>query len=185
LLEKGYEIHGIIRRVSIFSTQRINHLYQAPHVNGVKMFLHYGGIYIRTLREGTGSSPEGKHSVLSAFSTVPLFGSGTPLREFLHVDDLAAACLFMLQMEIPPDLANVGSGVEVTIRELAEKVKAATGCPAEISWDSSKPDGTPRKLCDTSLIRSLGWSPKIDLDTGLAHTIEEYRKAIADGTARL
>ena len=118
-------------------------------------------------------------------STVPLWGSGTPLREFLHVDDLAAACLFMLEMENPPDLVNVGSGVEITIRELAEKIKSATGCPAEISWDSSKPDGTPRKLCHTSLIRSLGWSPKINLDMGLARTIEEYRTAIANGTARL
>lgn len=118
-------------------------------------------------------------------ATVPLWGTGTPLREFLHVDDLAAACLFVLEMENPPDLVNVGSGVEITIRELAEKVKAATGCPAEITWDASKPDGTPRKLCDTSLIRSLGWRPQIDLDAGLARTIAEYRAAVADGTVRL
>lgn len=118
-------------------------------------------------------------------ATVPLWGTGTPLREFLHVDDLAAACLFVLEMENPPDLVNVGSGVEITIRELAEKVKAATGCPAEITWDVSKPDGTPRKLCDTSLIRSLGWRPQIDLDAGLARTIAEYRAAVADGTVRL
>ena len=116
---------------------------------------------------------------------VPLWGTGTPLREFLHVDDLAAACLFMLNLENPPDLVNVGSGVEVTIRELAEKVKAATGCPAEISWDSSKPDGTPRKLCDTSLIRSLGWKPLISLDEGLKRTVAEYRASVADGTVRL
>ena len=116
---------------------------------------------------------------------VPLWGTGTPLREFLHVDDLAAACLFLMEMDRAPDLVNVGSGREVTIRELAEKVKAATGCPAEISWDSSKPDGTPRKLCDTSLIRSLGWSPKIDLEEGLRRTVEEYRAAVADGTVRL
>lgn len=118
-------------------------------------------------------------------ATVPLWGTGTPLREFLHVDDLAAACLFVLEMENPPNLVNVGSGVEITIRELAEKVKAATGCPAEITWDASKPDGTPRKLCDTSLIRSLGWRPQIDLDAGLARTIAEYRAAVADGTVRL
>ena len=117
-------------------------------------------------------------------ATVPLWGTGTPLREFLHVDDLAAACLFMLEMENPPDLVNVGSGVEVTIRELAEKVKAATGCPAEISWDSSKPDGTPRKLCDTTLIRSLGWKPLISLDEGLARTVAEYRESVANGTVR-
>lgn len=118
-------------------------------------------------------------------ASVPLWGSGTPFREFLHVDDLAAACLFMLEIENPPDLVNVGSGVEMSIRELAEKVKAATGCPAEISWDGTKPDGTPRKLCDTSLIRSLGWTPKIGLDEGLARTISEYRAAVADGTVRI
>ncbi len=122
---------------------------------------------------------------LNGDATVTLWGSGTPLREFLHVDDLAAACLFMLEHENPPDLVNVGSGVEVTIRELAERVKKATGCPAEIVWDASKPDGTPRKLCDTALIRSLGWKPKISLEEGLTRTIAEYRAALADGTARL
>ena len=118
-------------------------------------------------------------------ATVPLWGTGTPLREFLHVDDLAAACLFMLNLENPPDLVNVGSGEEVSIRTLAEKVKAATGCPAKIEWDSSKPDGTPRKLCDTSLIRSLGWKPEIGLDEGLASTVAEYRAAVSAGTVRL
>ena len=118
-------------------------------------------------------------------ATVPLWGTGSPLREFLHVDDLAAACVFMLELENPPDLVNVGSGEEVSIRTLAEKVKAATGCPAEIAWDASKPDGTPRKLCDTSLIRSFGWKPTISLDVGLALTVESYRAAVADGSVRV
>jgi GDP-L-fucose synthase len=118
-------------------------------------------------------------------ASVPLWGTGTPLREFLHVDDLASACIFMLKAENPPDLVNVGSGVELSIRALAEKIKSATGCSAEICWDPSKPDGTPRKLCDTSLIRSLGWRPKISLDEGLARTIAEYRAALAAGTVRL
>ena len=122
---------------------------------------------------------------LNGDRTVPLWGTGTPLREFLHVDDLAAACLFMLELENPPDLVNVGSGSEVTIRELAELVRRTTGCPAEISWDATKPDGTPRKLCDTSLIRSLGWRPRISLEDGLKRTVEEYRAAVADGSVRL
>ena len=116
---------------------------------------------------------------------VPLWGSGSPLREFLHVDDLASACLFALALDNPPDLMNVGSGSEITIRELAEKVRAATGCKAPVSWDASKPDGTPRKLCDTSLIRSLGWKPLIGLEEGLVRTVEEYRASVADGTVRL
>ena len=117
-------------------------------------------------------------------ATVPLWGTGAPLREFLHVDDLAAACLFVLNMENPPDLVNVGSGREISIRELAELVKSTSGCEAAITWDSSKPDGTPRKLCDTSLIRSLGWAPAIDLEDGLQRTIAEYRAAVADGSVR-
>ena len=117
--------------------------------------------------------------------SVNLWGTGTPLREFLHVDDLASACIFALSLENPPDLMNVGSGREVTIRQLAEMVRDATGCTAPIAWDSSKPDGTPRKLCDTSLIRSLGWKPEIDLEEGIRRTVEEYRASVAAGTARL
>lgn len=116
---------------------------------------------------------------------VDLWGSGTPLREFLHVDDLAEACLYALALDNPPDLMNVGSGREVTIRRLAETVKAATGCPAKIRWDASKPDGTPRKLCDSSLLRSLGWQPRIDLEEGIARTVAEYREALARGDIRL
>ena len=116
---------------------------------------------------------------------VPLWGSGSPLREFLHVDDLAAACLFSLSLENPPDLMNVGSGEEVTIRELAEMIRSATGCEAPIDWDVTKPDGTPRKLCDTTLIRSLGWQPKIFLKEGIAKTVADYRAELAAGTIRL
>lgn len=121
----------------------------------------------------------------TAQGKVTLWGSGSPLREFLHVDDLASACLFALELENPPDLMNVGSGEEVSIRELAEAVKAATGSDAEIEWDASKPDGTPRKLCDTSLIRSLGWKPRIPLSDGLRLAVASYRAELAAGTLRL
>ena len=116
---------------------------------------------------------------------VPLWGTGAAIREFLHVDDLASACLFALSLENPPDLMNVGSGEEVTIRELAEAVKLVTGSTAKIEWDSTKPDGTPRKLCDTTLIRSLGWKPEIDLRKGLEMTVASYRAEVAAGTIRL
>lgn len=116
---------------------------------------------------------------------VPLWGTGAAIREFLHVDDLASACLFALSLENPPDLMNVGSGEEVTIRELAEAVKAATGSTAKIEWDATKPDGTPRKLCDTALIRSLGWKPEIDLKQGLEMTVASYRAEVDAGTVRL
>ena len=116
---------------------------------------------------------------------VPLWGTGAAIREFLHVDDLASACLFALSLENPPDLMNVGSGEEVTIKELAEAVKSATGSTAKIEWDATKPDGTPRKLCDTALIRSLGWKPEIDLKKGLELTVASYRAELAAGTIRL
>ena len=116
---------------------------------------------------------------------VPLWGTGAAIREFLHVDDLASACLFALSLANPPDLMNVGSGEEVTIRELAEAVKAATGSTAKIEWDATKPDGTPRKLCDTTLIRSLGWTPEINLKKGLELTVASYRAELAAGTVRL
>ena len=118
-------------------------------------------------------------------ASVSLWGTGTPLREFLHVDDLAEACLFVLDLADPPDLLNVGSGEEVSIRDLAEKVRAATGCPATIDWDATKPDGTPRKLCDTSRIRALGWTPRISLDEGLRRTVACYRAECAAGSVRL
>ncbi len=110
---------------------------------------------------------------------VTLWGTGTPLREFLHVDDLAQAILFLLETEDPPDLVNVGSGEEHSIREIAEMVKTATGCKARITFDSSMPDGTPRKLCDTTLIRSLGWQPSIALPDGIAATVIDYRATLS------
>lgn len=121
----------------------------------------------------------------TARGKVALWGTGSAIREFLHVDDLADACLFALSLENPPDLMNVGSGEETTIRALAEAVKKATGSDAAIEWDSTKPDGTPRKLSDTSLIRSLGWKSRISLEEGLAMTVESYRKEVKEGTVRL
>ncbi len=110
---------------------------------------------------------------------VVMWGTGTPRREFLHVDDLAAAALRVLEVPNPPDLVNVGFGEDVTIREAAEIVRASVGYQGRIAFDPSKPDGTPRKLLDNSRMRGLGWAPAIDLRTGLARTyacfLEERR----------
>ena len=117
--------------------------------------------------------------------TVPLWGTGNPFREFLHVDDLAKATVFLLEHPNPPDLVNVGTGQEVSIRELAAKVRQAVGCEAEPVFDPNMPDGTPRKLLDISLIKSLGWSPEISLEDGIARTVAEYRIGRAKGEIRL
>jgi GDP-L-fucose synthase len=116
--------------------------------------------------------------------SVTLWGSGTPRREFLHTDDLAAGVLFLLRHPNPPDWVNIGSGTDVSIRELAEIVRSVTGFEGKIEWDTSKPDGTPRKLMDNSLIRSLGWSPKVDLAEGIARTYRDFLAAKASGTLR-
>jgi GDP-L-fucose synthase len=108
-------------------------------------------------------------------SSVTLWGSGTPRREFLHVDDLANACMFLLEKydaEIP---LNVGCGVDITIKELAEIIAQVTGYQGSIEWDSSKPDGTPQKLLDTSRINNLGWKPTIPLEIGIRETYEWFK----------
>jgi GDP-L-fucose synthase len=116
--------------------------------------------------------------------SVTLWGTGTPLREFLHVEDLARGLLFLLEHANPPDWVNVGSGQEATIRQLAEMVKEATGFKGDLVFDTTMPDGTPRKFCDTTRIRSLGWAPAIPLLDGIRRTVGEYRAALASGTLR-
>lgn len=106
--------------------------------------------------------------------SVTVWGSGTPLREFLNVDDLADACLYLLDHYDGDDFFNVGYGKEVTILELAQLIRKVTGYEGEIVLDPSKPDGTPRKLTDISRLKAAGWEPKIDLETGLKQTYEWF-----------
>jgi GDP-L-fucose synthase len=115
---------------------------------------------------------------------VTLWGSGTPLREFLHVDDLAQAVLVASEKYDSALHLNVGSGEDLMIKDLAEKVAAAAGFAGKIEWDSSKPDGTPRKVLDVSRIKALGWKPTITLDEGIASTIAWYKEASARGEVR-
>ncbi|KAM7477101.1 hypothetical protein LguiB_024344 [Lonicera macranthoides] len=105
---------------------------------------------------------------------VVVWGTGSPLREFLHVDDLADAIVYLLENYSGLDHVNVGSGKEVTIKELAELVKEVVGFEGELKWDSSKPDGTPRKLMDSSKLANLGWVPKVSLREGLVNTYQWY-----------
>ncbi len=111
---------------------------------------------------------------LQGKSEVVAWGSGSPRREFLFVDDLADACAFLLKSENPPDWINVGTGIDVTIRELTELVAQATGFVGKIVWDSSKPDGTPRKLMDVSRMTHLGWQAKVGIAEGITRTYQSY-----------
>ena len=107
-------------------------------------------------------------------STVTIWGTGTPRREFLHVDDLAEACFFLLQNYNEAGLVNIGCGTDVSIKELAELIVAEVGYEGELVFDTTKPDGTPRKLMDPSKINNLGWMPKVKLTDGIKKTINEY-----------
>ena len=116
---------------------------------------------------------EAKHA---GAKTVTCWGSGNPLREFLYADDLAAACVFLMEHYDGEQFVNVGYGSDVTIRELANTVKSTIGFEGEIVWDTTKPDGTPRKLMDSSRILAMGWKPKIDLATGIRLACQDFLK---------
>jgi GDP-L-fucose synthase len=107
---------------------------------------------------------------------VVIWGSGSPMREFLHVDDLAAGCYFLMENYSDEGLVNVGTGEDVSIKDLALLIKATVGFEGELTWDSSKPDGTPRKLTDCSKIHNLGWMHKIGLQEGISSVYEQFRK---------
>ena len=105
---------------------------------------------------------------------VSLWGSGSPLREFLHADDLASACIFLLENYNDEIAINIGTGKDLSIKDLAELIKVIVGFDGAIEWDSSKPDGTPRKLLDVSRMTALGWSPSIGLEEGIRSTYEWF-----------
>lgn len=105
---------------------------------------------------------------------VTLWGSGSPMREFLHVDDLADAVKFALENRLTDNLYNIGTGKDMTIKELAKKIQSEVGYQGEIIWDENKPDGTPRKLMDVSKMKQAGWSAKIDLQSGIRETYQWF-----------
>lgn len=116
----------------------------------------------------------------SGANSVTVWGTGSPRREFLHVDDLADACLFLMRHYDDDALINVGCGADLEIRELAELIRGIVGFEGRIEYDTSKPDGTPRKLLDISRIRALGWSARIPLDEGIRNTYAWFLRHRAD-----
>ena len=123
-------------------------------------------------------------AVESDTNKVVLWGTGSPRREFLHVDDLAIAVFTCLEKYNEGLHLNVGTGEDLTIQDLASKIAIATGYTGQIEWDTSRPDGTPRKVLDISRLSSLGWKPTITLDEGIASTIAWYKEANARGEVR-
>lgn len=107
--------------------------------------------------------------------SVELWGTGSPMREFLHANDLAEACVYLMENYNDSTLVNIGTGVDVTIKELAETIKSEVGYEGEIVWNTEKPDGTPRKLMDVSKLNGLGWKHSIELKDGIAMVYNEYK----------
>jgi GDP-L-fucose synthase len=105
---------------------------------------------------------------------VEVWGTGSPMREFMHVDDLADACLFLMKNYSDALLINIGTGQDVSIKELAERIKGIVAYKGEIKWDSSKPDGTPRKLMNVNRLQNLGWKHRFSLEAGLKLVVENY-----------
>lgn len=175
--------------------EKTNEAYALAKIAGLKMCAfynqQYGTDYISVMPcnlygINDNFSPENSH-VLPALMrkfheakiknepNVTVWGSGKPLREFLNVDDLADACLYLMENYTGNEFFNVGYGEEISILQLAEMMKKVTGFEGNIVMDSSKPDGTPRKLTDISKIKAMGWEPKISLEEGLKQTYEWYK----------
>lgn len=181
-----------------------NEAYAVAKIAGLKMTEYYrkqyGVVYhsaMPTNLYGPGDNyhPQNSHVMpalirrfheakMTEQAEVGAWGTGRPQREFLHADDLADACAFLLQLENPPDLVNVGCGTDVTIRELVEMVAEVVGYQGRIVWDKSKPDGTPRKLLDTTRLNQLGWKPRISLKDGLVQTYASFLEEMQSNRLR-
>ena len=182
-----------------------NEAYAIAKIAGLKMCQHYraqhGLLYhsaMPTNLYGPGDNyhPENSHVIPALIrrfheaaergdASVTIWGSGTPRREFLHTDDLAAACFHLLDLDSPPDWVNVGTGEDLTIFDLAKHVAETTGFTGEILTDPTKPDGTPRKLLDISKIKSTGWQPTVPFKEGLAAAYQDFKASLQSGAARL
>jgi GDP-L-fucose synthase len=175
-LEPTNEAYAIAKIAGIKLCQAYNREYGANFISAMPTNL-YGPndnfdlvsshVLPALLRKAHVARQEGKAELV-------VWGSGQPRREFLHVDDLAAACVFLLEKYDSPEIVNIGCGEDISIRELAELICDVVGFEGELAWDTTKPDGTPRKLLDVSKIHALGWQHRIGLRDGVARTYQWF-----------
>ncbi|WP_104117837.1 GDP-L-fucose synthase [Arthrobacter sp. B1805] len=176
-LEPTNDAYAIAKIAGIMHVQAVRRQHGLPWISAMPTNL-YG--------PGDNFSPEGSHvlpalirrydeAARSGSESVTNWGTGSPRRELLHVDDMAAACLHLLEHYDGPEQVNVGTGTDVTIRELADIVATAVGYEGNIEWDTSKPDGTPQKLLDVSKLTDAGWTATISLEDGVRDTVDWYR----------
>jgi GDP-L-fucose synthase len=179
-LERTNDAYAIAKIAGIFHIQSVRRQYGLPWISAMPTNL-YG--------PGDNFSREGSHVLpalirryedarLSGSASVTNWGTGTPRREFLHVDDMAAASLHLLENYDGPSQINVGTGSDVTIKEIAATVASAIGFDGETKWDTEKPDGTPQKLLDVSRLSEAGWKSRISLDEGIASTVAWFRENV-------
>ncbi|MFF4687404.1 GDP-L-fucose synthase family protein [Streptomyces sp. NPDC001307] len=185
-LEPTNDAYAIAKIAGILQVQAVRRQYGLPWISAMPTNL-YG--------PGDNFHPEHSHvlpSLIRRFHEakesgaprVVNWGSGSPRREFLHVDDLARACLHLLEHYDADGPVNVGTGTDLTIRELAELVAEVVGYQGRVEWDPSQPDGTPRKLLDVSRLTALGWTPRIELREGLSQTYAWYVKTLGSCALR-
>ena len=176
-LEPTNDAYAIAKIAGILQVQAVRRQYDLPWISAMPTNL-YG--------PGDNFSPTGSHVLpamirrydqarASGAGTVTNWGTGSPRREFLHVDDMADACLHLLEHYDGPEQVNVGTGQDATIREIANIVADVVGYKGETQWDNSKPDGTPQKLLDVSKLAEIGWSARIGLEEGIESTVTWYR----------
>lgn len=179
-LEPTNDAYAIAKIAGILQIQAVRREYGLSWISAMPTNL-YG--------PGDNFSPEGSHvlpalirrydeAVKSGASSVANWGTGSARREFLHVDDMAAACVYLLDQYDGPEQVNIGSGSDVTIKELTSIVADVTGFSGNTEWDTSKPDGTPQKLLDISKLAQLGWTSQIGLEEGIKETVKWYRDHI-------
>ncbi|PJJ55551.1 GDP-L-fucose synthase family protein [Compostimonas suwonensis] len=177
-LEPTNDAYAIAKIAGIMQIQAVRRQYGLPWISAMPTNL-YG--------PGDNFSPTGSHvlpalirrydeAVRSGATSVVNWGTGTPRREFLHVDDMAEASLHLLEHYDGPAQVNVGTGTDVTIEEISQTIARVVGYEGETVWDTSKPDGTPQKLLDVSKLRDAGWTSRIGLEDGLRSTVEWYRE---------
>ncbi|UWX97984.1 GDP-L-fucose synthase [Arthrobacter zhaoxinii] len=180
-LEPTNDAYAIAKIAGIMHVQAVRRQYGLPWISAMPTNL-YG--------PGDNFSSEGSHvlpalirrydeAARQGLGSVTNWGTGAPRREFLHVDDMAAACLHLLEHYDGPQQVNVGTGSDVTIKELAELVAEAVGYNGAMEWDTSKPDGTPQKLLDVSKLTDAGWTAQIPLNEGIRDTVSWYRNNLA------
>ncbi|TLQ47193.1 GDP-L-fucose synthase family protein [Streptomyces marianii] len=184
-LEPTNEAYALAKIAGIVQVQSYRRQYGAAYISAMPTNLYGPGdnfdletshVLPALIRRFHEAAAEGRDEVV-------LWGSGTPRREFLHVDDLAAACAVLLRSYDGDEPVNIGYGSDLTIRELAGTVAEVTGFTGRIAWDTGRPDGTPRKLLDVSRLSGLGWRPAIPLRDGIAATYAHWRGGLEDGTA--